>query len=111
MNWIETKNKLPDIDKEVLCCLKDSTRKIDDMFFVGGISDNSKWYIYCSDGVAEPEDNRYFISHWCEIVPPEDNDAKYLNFHQLLCPNKTQSTTVYLSKQLDKYRNIKSQWF
>jgi len=70
MNWIETKNKLPEQETEVLCCLRDAAKTTFDMFFVGGIDENAKWYIYCSDGEINPEDNRYYISHWCEIVSP-----------------------------------------
>lgn len=70
MNWIETKNKLPEKETEVLCCLRDTHKTMTDMFFVGGINEKGKWYIYCSDGEVEPEDNRYHISHWCEVVSP-----------------------------------------
>ena len=70
MNWIETKNEKPKQEVEVLCCLRDATKTISDMFFIGGINEKGKWYIYCSDGEVNPEDNRYYISHWCEIVSP-----------------------------------------
>lgn len=70
MNWIETKINTPEQEIEVLCCLRDPAKTTPDMFFVGGINEYGKWYIYCSDGEINPEDNRYYISHWCEIVSP-----------------------------------------
>lgn len=70
MNWIETKDKKPDVDVDVLCCLRDAAKTVDDMFFIGSIDENGKWYIYTIDGEVEAEDNRYYISHWCEILSP-----------------------------------------
>ena len=67
MNWIETKNRIPNQETEVLCCLRDNTKKVSYMFFIGGIKENSKWYIYSSDGEVNPEDDRFYISHWKEI--------------------------------------------
>ena len=67
MNWIDTENNIPEIDLDVLCILRDLTKTLPDRFFMGGINENGKWYIYCSDGELEPEDNRFYISHWCEV--------------------------------------------
>jgi hypothetical protein len=70
MKWIETEKNIPELYLEVLCCLRDATKTNPDMFYMGGVDEKGKWYIYCSDGEVNPEDNRYYISHWCEVVSP-----------------------------------------
>ena len=47
---IKTKNKNPEQEVDVLCCLRDTAKTTPDIFFVGGINENGKWYVYCSDG-------------------------------------------------------------
>lgn len=69
-NWIDTNSNLPEIETDVLCCLRDAMKTVFDRFFIGSVNEKGKWCIFCSDGEIQPEDNRYYISHWCDIVPP-----------------------------------------
>jgi hypothetical protein len=69
-NWIDTEIKTPEQEIDVLCCLRDYMKTVSDSVFIGYINEKSKWCIFCSDGEVQPEDNRYYISHWCEIVYP-----------------------------------------
>jgi len=70
-NWIDTSSSnLPEIETDVLCCLRDAMKTVCDMFFIGYVNEKGKWCIFCSDGEVQPEDNRYYISHWCYIVSP-----------------------------------------
>ena len=69
-NWIDTNIKTPEVETDVLCCLSDAMKTVSDMVFIGYINEKGKWCIFCSDGEIQPEDNRYYISHWCDIVSP-----------------------------------------